>query len=302
VAATLFNAIDFEGNMKIKDYLSMLRMEQWYKNLVVFLAILFSENLFNAPMLEMTVLAFFALCLTSSANYIINDIADRKSDASNHEKKNRSIAAGKISLVYGLIIAGILLLAAILIANSISRYFVYAILFLFFFTQLYSFFLKKEAIADILCIGINFVTRAVAGALAINVWISPWLILGPFFLSIFLSTGKRYSELMYHGKNAVAQRKALQMYSLELMNALLLMSTACLIISYSLYCFLSQQKYLLISLPFAMYAVFRYFQLVYSGSEVARMPQKIFKDARILLAMFLWLISVLGAVYLIKAF
>ena len=183
------------------------------------------------------------------------------------------------------------------LAATQSMLFFYAAALLFIFSQLYTFYLKKEAFADILAIGINFIIRAVAGAIVISVWISPWLVLGPFFLSIFMSTGKRYSELLHLGKKAAKHRIVFKTYTLPLINSLMIISTVCLIMAYSLYSFLSQQN-LLISIPFAIYVILRYFHLIQSGSETARMPhQKIFKDARIMDGLGLWLISVLIAIY-----
>ena len=169
--------------------LQLLRAKQWYKNLVIFLAIIFSGNLLNTNMLLTTFLGLICLCLVSSVNYIINDLRDVKKDRLHPEKRLRPIAAWQISQKSAALIAVILALFAFTLAAYLSLKFFFITLALFALTALYTFKLKKIPILDIHMIAINFVLRAIAGALLISVWISPFLILTPFFLSLVLSTG-----------------------------------------------------------------------------------------------------------------
>ena len=169
---------------------------------------------------------------------------------------------------------------------------------LFVLTQFYSFFFKRIVFADILVIAILFVIRAVSGVYIINVEISMWLILCPFFLSLFLSTGKRRSNLVLLKEKAAETKKVLQYYTVELTDSLILISTTLFIISYTLYCFLSDHNHLIYTLPFALYVIFRYFYLIKSGSIIARHPEKIRKDIPIVLGILLWIISVIVILYI----
>lgn len=282
--------------MRLKDLIKLLRVQQWYKNLVIFLPLIFTIEFFHLDKLSLTLLGCISLCLISSANYIINDIIDRKRDKIHSEKMDRPIASGKIKIWQALIMLAPLLLLSLIIAYTLSTYFLYSVIALFILTQLYTFYFKKEAFADILFIGVNFVIRAVSGTFIINSAVSPWLVLCTFFLSLFLSAGKREADIILLGEKAGIHKESLGSYSKSMTNALMILATSLLIISYSLYSFLSTHK-LLLTLPFAMYSTFRYFCLVYSGSEIARRPEKAFKDARLMISSILWLLAVFALIY-----
>src|SRR3989338_1842583 len=180
----------------IIDYLSMCRANQWYKNLVIFLTVIFVNWSALTGKIPLLLLGFASLSLVSSSNYIINDLVDLKNDKHHPEKKSRSIASGKVKPTYAGIIAAVLAIAASSIAYSISLNFLYCVLLLFAITQIYSFLLKHEVFVDILLISSNFVIRAASGAIILGVFISPWLILCTFFLAMFLSVGKRHADLV----------------------------------------------------------------------------------------------------------
>lgn len=284
--------------MQIINIVKLLRPQQWYKNLLIFLPIIFVGQLFDASALLRTVFGFFVLCGISSANYIINDIIDRKVDRQHPEKKNRPIASGAISILVASCISVILLLASLLSAYSGGALFFWTVVFLFAFTQLYSFILKEKLFLDILSIATNFVVRAVAGTFLINVKISPWLVLCTFFLSLYLSVGKRHAEVLYLGEKAAMVRTTHQYYTKELTTSLLNISTSLLIISYSLYSFLSEHKNLLITLPFALYVIFIYYHHIISGNKIARHPEYVFLDLRMIAGMMLWSILTVVLLYL----
>ena len=281
----------------MKQYFQLLRINQWYKNLVVFLAIFFSGNLFNLSFVYLTVLAFISLCLISSAGYIINDWVDLKKDRLHPEKKLRPLVSGKISKSTASILIIILLVAGFGLGGYLRIYFVYIVTGLFILTQIYTFFLKKIIFADTLTIATLFVIRAVSGAVVINVIVSPWLILCPFFLALFLTFGKRHADLLLMKDNAAGTRKVLKEYNSSLTNSLMIISTTLLIISYALYSFLSEHQNLLYSLPFALFVIFRFYYLINSGSIIARSAEKVVKDKAMMVGIILWVLMVLGLVY-----
>lgn len=276
-----------------------MRPHQWYKNLVIFLSILFGGVLFDWNSFLQIVLGFISLCGVSSFNYIINDIVDRKRDMIHPEKRNRPIAAGKIKVGEASVVAGILFIISMAIAAALDRFFFLSVIGLAIFTLAYTFYFKKELFADIILIALNFVIRSVSGAFIVDIEISYWLILCPFFLSLFLSVGKRESDIMFLGKKAQAHREILGCYSSSLTHALMIITTTSLIMSYSLYSFLSVYKNLIITLPLVMYAIFRYLYLIYRGSDISRHPERIIKDKRLVYSGITWVLCVIILIYLI---
>lgn len=260
--------------------LKLLRANQWYKNLVVFLAVFFSKNLFDINLLILTVLGFVSLCLISSTNYIINDIVDLKKDRLHPEKKSRPIASGRIKISMAMIIAIISFFISLILALNLSLNFFFSIAAIFIFTTIYTFFLKKIIFFDIITISANFAIRAIAGALLINVWVSPFLIAYPFFFALFLSTGKRYSDF--------ALLKGKDKYSKIILKPIIYLTIITIIIIYTVYCFITNYL-LLITLPIMIYALFRYLNLILSASKTARHPELIFKDIRLILSIILFL-------------
>ena len=239
--------------------------------------------------LLLTFIGFMSLCAVSSANYILNDMIDRKRDKKHPEKRKRPIASGKIKIWQASILTIMLLAISIGLAAPLNINFFYAIAVLFGITLLYSLLLKKEPFVDIITIAINFVVRAVAGALILSIEVSPWLIACVFFLAVFLVSGKRHADAMFLGEKAKKHRSTLKVYTPEITSSLMIITTALLATAYSLYSFFSDNTpYLIFTLPFALYLIFRYFYLVYSGSKIARHPERIFLDLRMDIGMLLW--------------
>jgi 4-hydroxybenzoate polyprenyltransferase len=258
---------------------------------MVFLPIFFVGGLFNVEYLYLSFLGFISLCLLSSSSYVINDIVDLKKDQLHPEKRSRPLASGEVNKVLALILTIILFSLSLTLGYFINFWFLIILIGMFGLTLVYTFWLKKVIFADILTISTLFVLRAVAGALAIQVKISPWLILCPFFLALFLAVGKRHADLLFLGDKAEITRKVLQEYTLELTNSLMIISTTLFVVSYSMYSFLSVHEYLLITLPFASYVVFRFFYLINKGSVIARSPEKAIKDYSLLAGILLWILS-----------
>ncbi len=272
-------------------YLRLFRVHQWYKNLVIFLPIIFVGHFFNNNELFLSSLGFLALSLVSSANYTINDIRDVRKDRHHPEKKKRPIAAGKISKREGIISALILLIFSLLLASYINSIFVFFVIGLFVVTQLYTFFLKHILFADVLTIAGLFVVRAVSGAYIIDVWVSPWLIICPFFLALFLVVGKRHAEILY-GNNKIISPG----YTKNITSLLMMVSTTALIMSYALYSF-SNYQWLLMTIPFALYVIFRFVHLIFSGSIIARQPSFVFRDIPLVVGVVLWIILTFLVIY-----
>ncbi len=279
-------------------WLQLLRIRQWYKNLVVFLPLLFVGMLFESNALRDTLIGFLILSFVSSANYILNDIIDLQADKKHPEKRLRPLASGTIGIGSAIGVFILLLAVAITSAQLFSAYFSYAIAGLFISTLLYSLFLKNEPFVDILLISINFVLRAVSGTFIINVAVSPWLILCPFFLALFLATGKRIADNQFLGKKAALHKPVLQYYSKEISSVLLTITATCTILCYSLYAFLNNKGKLIFTLPFAVYVILRYTYLINSGSEISRHPEKAYKDIRLVASILAWIVLTIAILYI----
>ena len=284
--------------MTIKNYVYLLRMQQWYKNLVVFLALFFSGNMFRTELLHSSVLAFFSLALASSAGYIFNDIMDLHQDKVHPEKKFRPLAAGKISKSIAVLLALVLFSLGTIIAILLSRDFFLILLGLFALSVAYTLFFKNIVLIDVLTIATLFVLRAISGAVVIGVFISPWLILVPFFLSLFLTVGKRHADLQLLKENAHLSRSVLNDYNHNLTNSLMSITTTLIIMSYALYSFLSGHQLLIYSLPLALYVIFRYYYLINTGSIISRQPEKVIKDRPMIIGILLWTIITALIIYL----
>jgi 4-hydroxybenzoate polyprenyltransferase len=289
--------------MNTSDIFNLLRVNQWYKNLVIFVPIIFARELFDISGILKTFIGFTSLCFISSSYYIINDIFDRKHDRLHPEKKNRPISASKLSVYSALIISLLLIILSLLLALALSNLFAYSVSFLFISSLLYTLWIKNEVFLDIIVIATNFVIRTISGTLVIlengKPWlrISPWLIMGIFFLSLFLSSGKRKADFDLLKTKASKFKFVLGQYNRDLTRMLMIVSTTLLIISYSLYSFLSIYPLLLLTLPVAIYTILRYFYLVEKNSPIARHPEMFYKDRKLILGIVFLFLFVLVIIY-----
>jgi len=276
----------------------LIRVRQYYKNLLVFLVLIFAGLAFDINSILLTILGFFSLCLISSTNYILNDIVDIEKDKKHPEKCKRPLPAGKISIFLAGIIAGLFAISSLAIAWVISINFFYLVISLFFLTQLYSLYMKNEVFLDVLFIAINFILRAVSGAFILFTDISPWLVVCIFFLALFLAVGKRKGDLLFLGKKAVKHKKIFKFYTESLIDKLLLIVVTLLIASYSFYSFMSVHPLMLFTLPIVFYCVLRYLFLLENNSEIIRKPELFYKDYRLLCSIFLWVFSSIFLIYI----
>ena len=284
--------------MRLLEYIRLIRIHQWYKNLVIFLALFFIGELFKTAPLEKIFFGFIALCLISSTNYIINDMIDVKKDRLHPEKRNRPLAKKSITIIEAVIIAVIFFISSLSLGYYLGVPFFLVIIFIFISTLAYSLGLKNEPVLDIIMIATNFVVRAVSGALILKVMVSPWLVLCPFFLALFLAVGKRDSEIRVLKNKASSHKEVLKYYTPELISALMIISTTCLIIAYSLYAF-SKTTLLLITIPFALYSIFRFYYLVNIGSEIAHNPEMAYKDWHLVISGLAWVFVIFYIFYIL---
>ncbi len=280
----------------LRYLLISIRPKQWYKNSLLFVGIIFSANILNVSMWATVLLAFIYFCMLSAGEYLINDILDRARDKRHPVKSQRPIASGQLKVSHAFLFA-LLLIALALLGSylTISLNFLiisasYLILVLF-----YSLVFKHLVIADVLVISTGFVIRAAAGALAIDVLVSPWLVICTFLLALFLALEKRWHEVATLCSDAEAHRSNLSQYSAKMIEQLIGITNGALIVSYLLYTFFTGNTAMLLTAPFAIYGLFRYLYLIHerrSGVE----PEVVFKDKAMLINLGIWGILVISII------
>ncbi len=281
----------------MNPYLKLMRPEQWYKNLLVFLALVFSVNFFNTSLLVKTMLGFASLSLVSSSYYILNDLKDIALDKAHPEKKHRPLAAGRVTKKGAVALSSALLIAGLWLAQSLSFPFFLFASALFTLSALYSLYLKQVAIVDIHVVAINFLIRAVSGAVLINVKISPWLVFSMFFVALFLAAGKRMSDRIALGSSA-QKIKLYSVYTEEFLRGVLYISGATVIAAYGLYAFLAHPNgYMMASLPLVSLMCLRFLHFALTGHAAARKAHLLFLDKQMLICMVFWILISFAVLY-----
>lgn len=200
---------------------------------MVFAALIFSGNLFSYTLVVDSFLTFIFFCLASGSIYILNDILDKAEDAVHPEKCNRPIAAGLLPVSLAASGSAGILIFALAGAFYIKLQLGAIISMYILLTLSYSIKLKHVVIVDIILVAIGFVLRAVAGAVAIDVEISSWLLVCTFFLALFLVIGKRRNELSMLQEEAVNHRKILDEYNRKILDQMIAVVTAISIVGYA---------------------------------------------------------------------
>ena len=272
-----------------------LRPKQWTKNGFAFAAILFAKQLANPIAIQNAFIAFAALCLGASACYLINDTADVERDRKHPDKANRPIASGRLSPKTAGISAIILMVAAVGVSLVVNANLAVCIAVYVFLTLAYTFWLKHIVILDVLAIALGFVLRAVAGAVAIEVEISPWLLLCTLLLALFLAIAKRRGELQML-ETAEDHREILGEYSKYLLDQMTSVVTSAALMAYCLYTFSTRTtevvggKNLQYTIPFVVYGIFRYLYLVHKRGLGADPSHLLIRDKPLLATVILWAI------------
>ena len=280
-----------------------MRPRQWTKNVFIFAAIVFDKQLFIVDSFLRTIAGAALFCLISSCVYIFNDIADVESDRKHPEKKNRPIAAGKLSVnaawMAGIALVIITLGLAFLLANAFC-----AVLVVYFVLNMaYSKWLKHIPIVDVFVLAAGFVLRVHAGVTLIHVErFSPWLYVVMTLLSLFLGFGKRRAELSLLAQGAGSHRKVLEGYTLPLLDQFIMIVSGTTIIAYSLYTFsapnVPKNDSIMLTIPFVVYAIFRYLYLIHVEQAGGSPEEILITDRPFQIAMGMWAVAVLAVFYL----
>jgi 4-hydroxybenzoate polyprenyltransferase len=288
-----------------KAYLvvKLMRPAQWTKNGLLFVALVFSGSLTNTELLAKACFAFIVFSLISGAVYIINDILDADSDKLHPVKCKRPIASGQLAPSLAWSYVTILTVAALIGAFFVDFYFGLITVAYFVLFVMYSYSLKHVAIIDILTIAVGFVMRAAAGAFAINVEISSWLLLCTMLLALFIILGKRRHEILLLDKDATSHRAVLNEYNCNFLDQMISVVTTATLITYSLYTIAPDTiakfnttalKYTVI---FVLYGIFRYLYIIYKKEAGGRPEKDILTDLPTIINLLLWAMSVVWIIY-----
>jgi len=282
------------------DLLQTARPRQWVKNGFVLVPTVFG-GAFGLGAMGRTALAFAAFCLASSGLYFVNDIADRDADRLHERKRHRPIAAGRLAVGPAAAVAVVLLAGSLLVGLAASLESDGLLLAYVVSTLAYSAWLKHVAILDVIVLAAGYVLRVGAGAAAAPVVPSEWLLLCSLFLALFLGFGKRYNELVLLGDNAQTHRPVLGEYTAASLHQFLSASMLGTLFSYCLYTFFSAQGQahhaLILTIPFAVYGVFRYTLLMETRREGGQPEEVLLRDRPTQLAALLWIGVALVAIY-----
>jgi 4-hydroxybenzoate polyprenyltransferase len=280
-----------------------LRPHQWTKNLVVLAALAFSKHLFDPDAVLRAGLAFVLFCGLSGAAYLVNDLADLEQDRLHPEKRLRPLASGALPLHVARLSAASLGAAGLAGALALGWGFASAALAYLLLNLAYSLWLKHTVILDVLAISLGFVLRAVAGALAIDVRFSDWLLVCTTLLALFLSLAKRRHELVSLNETASEHRRILAEYSPYLLDQMISVVTASCVTAYAFYTMAPEtvEKYrtdrLALTIPFVLYGIFRYLYLVHRREQGGSPADLLLADRPLLVAVALWAVAVVVIVY-----
>jgi 4-hydroxybenzoate polyprenyltransferase len=291
------------GRTSVLNLLITLRPGQWMKNLLVFAGVLFGRRLFEPPAVAAAVAAFIIFCALSGVVYLVNDISDRTSDRLHPLKATRPIASGALPVRTAAAFTALIAAGALAASVAISWRFAGVAVGYLALQSLYSGPLKHLIIIDVLTIAVGFVLRAVAGAVAVNVEISHWLLVCTILLALFIALAKRRHEIVLLANGASGHRPILGEYSPYLLDQMIVIVAASTLIAYIFYTVSpeTQEKFgtpwLGLTIPFPLYGIFRYLYLVHRREGGGSPADLLLTDRPLLACVALWALAVTVIIY-----
>jgi 4-hydroxybenzoate polyprenyltransferase len=288
----------------LKALIKTMRPRQWPKNGFIFFALIFDKQLFIVESFWRTVAGFVLFCLISSAVYLFNDIADVEADRNHPEKKFRPIASGQLPISVALTTALLLTAIAIPIGYWFAPAFALILTVYLANNILYSRWLKHIPILDVLIVSSGFVLRVAAGVILIYPVerFSPWLYMLTILFSLYIGLGKRRAEMNLLADGATAHRKAFDGYTIPLLDQYITIVSGMTIVAYSLYTFsapnLPENHSMMLTIPFVVYGIFRYLQLIQIGHAAGAPDEVALKDRPLQITVLLWGLAVIAIFYL----
>lgn len=304
------------NRIKLKTILIAVRPGQWVKNLSVFAAIIFNGKFFEESLFLKTLFVFIIFCMLSSASYLINDILDAPYDRKHPFKKERPIAKGDLSESVATKVAIGLILLGLGFASFLGLTFFFLALGFVVLHLAYSFYLKKQALWDIVGISLSFIMRVLAGEMATGFHLQVWLLFTVIFLSLFIASGKRRSELVIEGTKT---RRALENYQKSLLNFYVSVFAVSTLLSYALFTYFMEppqldirsrsfllrlfplaigRKWMVVTVFPVIFGIMRYAQLVFINRREGERPEKMLtSDLPLSFTILIWGLLTIGIIY-----
>ncbi len=275
-----------------------LRLKQAPKNLFVYVALVFSNNLFQPALLGMVTVAFVMFCLVAGSVYLLNDILDVEADRKHPKKCLRPIASGDLPIPVARVVSVLLMVGCTAVSFLIGWEFGVVILAYLILQIFYCFRGKHIVLVDVFALAGGFVLRTLAGAVIIHVPSSQWLLLFSLQIALFLGFGKRRQEIVLLGENADKHRAILEDYSLPFLDQILVMIAGVTIVCYSVYSVESGTAkehipHLWITVPMVIYGICRYLYLVYQKGWGGAPDEALREDRGLQVVILIWLVTVL---------
>ncbi len=289
---------------KLRAGVLLLRPLQWVKNSFLFAPLIFSKHLFEEGYFFTELLAVAAFCLLSSSVYALNDIADRQADRDHPIKKNRPVASGILSASQAALIASVVFALAVVVSANLSLKFQLAAGLYFVLNIGYSFWLKQVMLVDIFVIAAGFMLRVLAGAFAIDVKVSHWLVLCTLFVSLFLAASKRRGEiLLIHNATGSSSRPVLKEYDIAFLDQILTVVASGMAISYALYTVADRtvrifgSENLIFTTVFVLFGIFRYLYVMRRTKVEDNPTFLLLRDPIMLLNITAWFVACVVVIY-----
>lgn len=287
------NSIKNTSSFNLKEYIKLMRVKQYIKNLFVIAALIFSNKLLNSNAIYNTTIAFISFCLLSSSVYVLNDIVDMEKDKLHPKKCKRPLASGAISKTHALILFILLVIISISLSMLVNINLTFILLLYLVNNLLYSFKIKNIILLDVFSIAFGFILRVLAGSVSINVSLSNWIILCTFFLSLYLGLGKRKKEISTLKDNAGEHRKILKEYNDEIINQMMTVVLSSTIVCYALYSTSNPENpNMILTTIFVVYGVLRYNYIINTTDE-GNPTDVVLKDRSLQINVLIWAISCL---------
>jgi 4-hydroxybenzoate polyprenyltransferase len=273
---------------KAAAFAALSRPRQWPKNLLVLAALLFSGRVGDTQALGLALLALLSFLLLSSSVYAFNDVLDAEGDRKHPLKKSRPVASGKIGKAEALAFSAALAACGLGLAAWINAPFAWLAAAYLGSSALYSSWLKHEVILDVFFLAAGFVLRASGGGLAIGVPVSPWLLVCTTLLALFLGLSKRRAELELLKGGAKAQRRVLDHYSAGLLDQMISIVSSATLVAYSIYAFSAHSAWMMLTVPFVLYGIFRYLYLSHQKGLAGQPELVLLSDRPLQVCLLLW--------------
>lgn len=291
----------------IRAIISLIRPHQWVKNAFVFAPLFFGGQLFNAWCWHQALAAFFAFSFIAGAVYCVNDLKDMEADKKHPKKCLRPLASGNIKPYQAVIISGILVMLSLamcfLCLGSYALQVALLIALYFVINMAYCFKLKQYAIIDVFILSLGFVIRLFAGGISCHVWLSPWIVLMTFLLSLFLAFAKRRDDILIYESKNVLVRKNIVRYNLQFLNLTLSIIATITIVCYIMYTLSPQvisnfhTEHVYVTSIFVLIAILRYLQVTIVDGKSGSPTKVLLRDRFIQSCIGLWILSFIIILY-----